>query len=254
MLWYHVHIIAERRGAVNTKRGSPARNFVDSYKAYWDSSADNLYKANSANMNHSLYTQYMSKPDTVQGGDGSSVAGLVRRRQSEWRLFQTGYYDTLGKWYEKGTTRITQIADEIHKYMEANNYKYCVSFSNKYEEHSNQSQCGWNTTFEASKTGYHTSCCATYVSWVLIDAGYLSPSEFSASASGLRATLAGKGWSIITNVNDLQAGDILYYSGHIEIYAGGGKVYTAGSGEHIRGASPRTKNVSSMVCGLRAPN
>ena len=138
--------------------------------------------------------------------------------------------------------------------MEKNNYKYCVKFSNKYEEHSNKSECGWNTTFEASKSGNHTTCCATYVSWVLIDAGYLSPSEFSASASGLRSILNGKGWKVITKTSDLQAGDVIYYNGHIEIYAGEGKVYTAGSGDHIRGASPRNKNVSNMVCGLRAPN
>ena len=130
---------------------------------------------------------------------------------------------------------------------------------NKYEEcgtaSANGSTHGLNVTFEASKTGYRHTCCATYVSWVLQEAGYLEDSEHQDGANNLRNYLMNnKAWNVITSVSELQPGDIICYNSHIEIYAGDGKVYSAGSGDHIRGSSPYSKNISSMLCGLRAPN
>ena len=229
-------------------------NFVDSCKKYWNAETDDLFeeKNNNADFGHSLYVQYMSKPVT---SDGTYVAGLENRRKSEWTLFQTGYYDKLDKWYQEGGT-ILAIADEIHKYMEANNYTYCVYGSNSYEECAKYSKShGLNSTFEASKTGYHNTCCATYVSWVLQEAGYITEAEHTNGANALKDLLISKGWIQIMNVSELQPGDVLYYnSGHVEIYAGDGAVYNAGSGSAIRGASPAGNSVSSVTYGLRAPN
>lgn len=85
-------------GAVSTLRGSPARNFVDSYNAYWNAETDDLYEINpdatTGNFEHSLYKQYMCKPTTSKGKE---LSGLVTRRKSEWTLFQTGYYDVLNE-------------------------------------------------------------------------------------------------------------------------------------------------------------
>lgn len=246
---YQLHALVSRAyncgesGAVNTKRGSPSRNFVDSYKAYWNEAVDNLYKQNSANMNHSLYTQYMSKPDTVKGGNGEAVSGLIRRRASEWTLFQTGYYDRLGKWYEKGATRIIQIADTMHKYMESYKYKYSLDVNKL------------NATFEMSKTNSHHSCCATFVSWVLQEAGYLSDAEHTDSTSVLSGILERKGWTKIGQISALQPGDVIIYNGHTEIYAGDGKVYNAGSTNAIQGVSPSRRTTSKpFICGFRAPS
>lgn len=241
---YQLHALVSRAyncgasKAVNTKRGSPARNFVDSYKAYWNNATDNLYKANSANMSHSLYTQYMSKPDTAQDGDGSSVPGLVRRRASEWRLFQTGYYDTLGKWYEKGATRITQKAKEIHDYMASYGYKYCLNGKEK-QKHSGA--CGLDNTFEQSKTGHRLTCCATYVSWVLQECDLLN--VHTNSTAELNNLLVSRGWIKINNKNDLKPGDIIIYTGHTEIYAGDGLVYNAGSNDAISGSVPQKRSI-----------
>ena len=85
-------------GALITERGNPLRDFVDSYKAYWNAETDDLYEKNpeamEGNFNHALYRQYMSRPTT---SEGKELPGLVRRRKSEWTLFQTGYYDVLGE-------------------------------------------------------------------------------------------------------------------------------------------------------------
>lgn len=59
-------------------------DFVSAYKKYWKDK-DNSKKVD---YNHPLYTTYMQY--VTNGG----VSGLVKRRQSEWRLFQTGVYDS----------------------------------------------------------------------------------------------------------------------------------------------------------------
>ena len=239
-------------GAINVKRGSPALNFVQSYQKYWNAETDDLFEKEdkNANFSHKLYTQYMSKPNT---SDGEYMAGLERRRKSEWTLFQTGYYDVLDKWHAEGGA-IIQIADEIHKYMEENNYTYCVYGGNSYEECGKYGKAhGLNSTFEASKAGHHNTCCATYVSWVLQEAGYISDSEHLDGANNLRSLLLSKGFQKINAVSELQPGDILCYSGHIEIYAGDGTVYNAGSGNAIRSSSPQNKSLSGLLFGLRAP-
>lgn len=219
-------------GAVGTRNG---KTFVQAYKAYWDESRDDKFKKkdSKADYSHKLYTEYMDEPIA------SNLPGLKVRRESEWTLFQTGYYTTLKKWHSEGGTggSIIEVAERIHSYMEQNKYTYCVFGTNSYEECKGGGH-GLNNTFEASKKEYHHSCCATYVSWVLQDAGYLSASEHSNSASGLQSIMKNKGFKVITNKSDLKPGDVLCYSSHVEIYAGNNKIYNAGSGNAIRNSAP----------------
>lgn len=152
---------------------------------------------------------------------------------------------------------IIEVADMIHKYMEQNNYTYCVlDNSNQYEECGKYNKAhGLNRTFEESKTGYHNTCCATYVSWVLQMVGYIDDSDHSDGAETLAQTiLMGKyGWKRVS-VAEAQPGDILYYTyGHIEIYAGNNTKYNAGSGDEIRRISPYETTISSDAIVLRAP-
>lgn len=198
------------------------------------------------------------KSEFKTAGGASPFYGDTDRKKANWNLFNTGKY--IARDGTEIPSGILDIADKIHKYMEQNNYKYCVYFCNSYEEHSNNAQCGLNRTFEASKTGYHSSCCATYVSWVLQEAGYIVEAEHTNGAYGIEELLVRKGWTKIQKVSDLQPGDILFYGyGHVEIYAGDGKVYNAGSGSAIRGASPAKRTIPTtgeykLSYGLRAPN
>ena len=246
-------------GAVDYTRGSPKLNFVDSYQRYWNPETDDKFKEAEADYGNMLYTQYMSIPVTAQGA--GYMAGLERRRKSEWRLFQTGYYDVIDKWHsDEVGGDIMECADYIHKYMEENQYTYCVYGGNSYEECGNYGKShGLDSTFEKSQTGHKNTCCATYVSWVLQEAGYITEEEHNSNglngADNLSSFLERKGFEVINNVADLEPGDILSYPNHVEIYAGEGKVYNAGSGNAIRGASPATKyGLNSMRKALRAPN
>lgn len=76
-------------GAFTERNG---KKFVEAYSDYWKDTDDEYGKSESSDMyNHKLYTKYMSLPDN--GGT------LTNRRKSEWILFKTGYFDSLGEYY-----------------------------------------------------------------------------------------------------------------------------------------------------------
>ena len=132
---------------------------------------------------------------------------------------------------------ITLKAKEIHDYIRENNYGYCT-----YDNRCNHDgPCGLNTTFELSKTGYHNTCCATYVSWVLQETGYLTKQEhidnYLNGANNLIRYLTKIGW-IEVDKKDIQPGDILCYNGHIAIYGGHGKQYDAGNKNMLETEAP----------------
>lgn len=119
-------------------------------------------------------------------------------------------------------------AKEIHDYIRANNYGYCT-----YDERcEHEEECGLNTTFESSKKEHHNTCCATYVSWVLQETGYLTKQEhidnYLNGANNLKNYLIKKGWKKI-NIEDIMPGDIMCYNRHIAIYGGKRRQYDAGN-------------------------
>ena len=133
--------------------------------------------------------------------------------------------------------QISLKAKEIHDYMRENGYGYCT-----YDERCNhEGNCGLNVTFEASKTGFHNTCCATYVSWVLQETGYLTKQEhidnYLNGANNLIRYLQKKGWKEIDK-KDIMPGDILCYNGHIAIYGGRGKQYDAGNKNMLETEAP----------------
>ncbi len=133
--------------------------------------------------------------------------------------------------------KISLKAKEIHDYMRENNYGYCT-----YDNRCNhEGSCGLNATFELSKNNYHNTCCATYVSWVLQETGYLTKQEHIDNnlngANNLINYLTKKGWKEI-NKKDIQPGDILCYNGHIAIYGGRGKQYDAGNKKMLETEAP----------------
>lgn len=174
------------------------------------------------------------------------------REKYTWKLFHEGVYtlrDGTVITPSKGGT-IIECAERIHEYMEKNKYEYCVLNIIDCEHINNL--CGLNTTFEESKKGYHNTCCATYVAWVLIEAGYLDSNEMSHGAITLANILKEKGFKQVSASN-LQAGDIMCYNyGHIEIYAGNGTIYNAGSIWSVQNAAP-SNQWNTPDYALRAP-
>ena len=150
--------------------------------------------------------------------------------------------------------KVSIKAKEIHDYMRENNYGYCT-----YDNRCNHDgECGLNVTFEESKTGYHNTCCATYVSWVLQELGYITRQEhidnYLNGANNLTRFLTNKGWKQIDK-KDIQPGDIVCYNGHIAIYGGRGRQYDAGNRPLLQQQAPAKVYWSMSVQKiLRAPD
>lgn len=149
---------------------------------------------------------------------------------------------------------ISLKAKEIHDYMRENDYGYCT-----YDNRCNHDGgCGLNVTFEKSKENFHNTCCATYVSWVLQETGYLTKQEhidnYLNGANNLIRYLERKGWKEV-NEKDIMPGDILCYSGHIAIYGGRGKQYDAGNKQLLQIEAPSKVTWRMSVNKvLRAPD
>lgn len=142
---------------------------------------------------------------------------------------------------------ILECADKIHTYMEDNGYFYSCDIGLL------------RNTFEESKST-RAVCCASFVCWVVIDAGYLDASQMSHGAFSAADAIEAAGF-IRVNENEMQAGDIISYgtpalvNGHIEIYAGDGQIYNAGGEWSIQNHNPYPKgNRTDYYKILRAPN
>lgn len=81
--------------------GSVDSDFVPTYQNTWVEERDNLFDGTTTepNFNHGLFQNWWGLYVNAGGG---YVQGLMNRRKSEWTLFQTGYYDTLKRWYTAG--------------------------------------------------------------------------------------------------------------------------------------------------------
>lgn len=95
--------------------------------------------------------------------------------------------------------------------------------------------------------------CSGYVSWVLYEAGYkdMAGGQHNTNNDSLGAYGKDKGWEVITNINELQPGDICFWGGtldgnnpyHVNIYVGeesGKKLYyDCGSQSAINKIEPK---------------
>lgn len=104
---------------------------------------------------------------------------------------------------------------------------------NKYRYSQNASELA--NTFQSSKSGKKV-CCATYVSWVLQESGYLLNSEHTNGATPLYSKLKNKGWKEVSSFSSAKSGDVFFYWDdkekkyyHTDIYAGNNKVWNAGN-------------------------
>ena len=187
--------------------------FKEAYNKNWNKETDDKKYYNFAPDNriiyeHKLYTEYMST--ATNGGN----KGLISRRESEWRLFTTGYYDKLGIHYN-------EIKNSADDFLEA-------------------AQRVWNIVCENNGSNYKyggagkVPCyegiidCSSYVTWALYEYGYTS-SNFTwqwGTDRFLTDDVTKYGWETIpveageNPIDKLKPGDLLVRRpGHITIIA-----------------------------------
>lgn len=214
-----------------------SNSFRDVYEQYWLQERDDKF-GGEPDYTHGLYTNHMNMPTT---SGGKVLPGLVARRESEWRLFQTGHYYRAGimdkLWSESAGGSILEAAEIVHKVMEDEQWSYSVGGT-----------LYWNNIEKSLNNPNKVTCCATFVGASLYYAGIFSEDEMNSynyNACGSSFAFYTKHGEVITSYDDLEAGDIVFfdYEGdggldHVEIYAGDQTWYGAGSTNSIRRDSP----------------
>lgn len=237
---YQINALASRyynMGSGGWKCEREGYTFVEAYNEYWNTTDDkfNLKDPNAVDYNHDLYTKYMKYVDTAKG---QVMPGLTKRRQSEWKLFQTGYYDVIDKWHSDGTNGdIIKAADRVHQ--DEINWTYSVG-----------ADLYWGNIEMSMNNPNKVTCCATYVSCAIYKAGYFDESSMNSfnynECTALYTFLTSAGWSEVNSYDELEPGDIVfmdYKNGgkqydHVQIYAGNDTWYNAGDTSAIQKASP----------------
>lgn len=172
------------------------------------------------------------------------------RKYANWLLFTEGkYIDRAGNEIISIGGTFLECAKMIHDYMAQNMYVYYTQISQL------------ASSFEASKSKRAT-CCATYISWALEEAGY--PIRHVNGCGALESELRSIGWTKITSYSELMAGDIVFMDtnkktaskiDHVQLYIGGGAWYNAGNTADIQRFEPKVSNCSGVFTyAYRAPN
>ena len=227
-------------GAFTTRNG---KDFKAAYNAYWKQDRDDKYgHKESVAYNHKLYSEYMKDPQT---SGGQYLAGLENRRKSEWVLFQTGWFDERGN--------VNAYCSKNKDSVDSDSIKLTGKDKEKMQnliaraiEIANDEDYQYYTYSQPNRYGEHSFDCSSFCA-------RLYKKYFNISIPSTTSGYGSTGYVGNVGSVELQPGDILCYSGHVEIYAGDGTVYNAGSGNAIRSSSPQNKSLSGLLFGLRAP-
>lgn len=217
-----------------------AGRFKSDYLQYWVQERDDKY-GGEPDFTHGLYVNHMSTPITSAG---KVLQGLIYRRESEWRLFQTGHYYRAGiidKWWtESAGGDILEAAEAVHKVMEDESWSYYTD--------AGAGNLYWNNIEKSLNNSTHATCCATFVGAALYYGGIFTEQEmnsFNYNACGSSFDFYAAHGDVITSYDELEAGDIVFFDyghdgglDHVEIYAGDDTWYGAGSTNSIRRDSP----------------
>lgn len=159
--------------------------------------------------------------------------------------------------------QFVQTGYDVHKIMEdGGGWDYCVlngtDCTHKYGH-----GCGLNVTIQDAQAQHHNTCCATYTSWVLKEAGFdLSSHPNMHGAKSSYDYCKNSGWTPITDYSSLEAGDFLFnrhdYTGsdveqigHVQMLGNDGEWLNAGSVDAINDAPKKYE--AKFIIGMRPP-
>lgn len=168
----------------------------------------------------------------------SDIAGQSQPWQENVRNYMTDLYTAMGitPTSSAGAVQgdIISKAKEIMEYAQSKNMTY---------------SCSSSKSIPGLKNGKYIDC-SSYVSWVLYESGYTEFKGPQHSSSTFNSNTMK--WKSVKE-SELKAGDILVYSGHVEIYAGNNQIYNAGSNRALRKKQP-LKRTRKFEKALRPPS
>ena len=209
------------------------------------------------------------KAEAQYSHDGSMVGYIEAMNNADVKKVKEVMDNLINKGERTIIDEEIVIAQCIHSYLEENNYEYHACDLN-----------GLYPYFDDSKNSpeeIKNVCCATYVSWVLKELGYINGaggcceipdpnedtnSDFTSnqysnmhSANDLNDVFINKEGTYferVENLDTIKPGDILYYykdkeHGHIEIYAGNDDsgnwvIFSCGSNAWINYSLPTARD------------
>lgn len=141
--------------------------------------------------------------------------------------------------------QFVQTGYDVHKIMEeGGGWDYCVNngtgCTHKYGH-----SCGLDATIQEAEANHHNTCCATFTSWVLKEAGFdLSDHPGMHGAKSSYDWCKANNWTAITDLSAMEPGDFLFnkhdYSGtdtnmigHVQMLGNDGEWLNAGSVDAI---------------------
>lgn len=206
-------------------------DFITAYQQYGDTEE---LRYNFANGNDSSDKPFLN-------GDGSSGLDYeVQRGTANWTVFHEGRYvlpdggelnpSDYNSISSGGT--IVEQAIEVHRYVRENNYRYQMA------------------GISVPNLNGRTIDCSSFVTWVLVSAGINGFTEGMYQWTSSDFTSNAYGWQEVS-VEEAQPGDIVTYSGHVEIIAGPGDgshflVYNCGGDSSIQAAGTDDMPETSM--------
>ena len=179
-------------------------------------------------LDNTVYTVYSKKVVCT------SIISLSSNENIQDNKTVTGTYGGANSASSGSAKAIAEAAKSVKEHNKAHGYSYGCNYAKIQNVLSNGK----------------TICCADLVALSLYKAKIYDAKTINgypkSSAGGTAEFLQSKGWKVITNPKDLQAGDVLFYSQHpgcrnvtiggkhygvchTEIYAGNGKKYNAGN-------------------------
>lgn len=211
---YQIYALVSRAYNCGVAGAFSSRNgltFKQTYNKYWKQDRDDKYnQKGEVNYNHNLYSNYMNTPTTSQG---QVLSGLIERRKSEWLLFQTGYFDRGVEAYWKEDEN---KAEDINTPLTGNKKEKMENLIAKAIKIANDVDYKYYTYSQANRMGEHSYDCSSFCA-------RLYKEFFNKNIPSTTSGYGSKGYKGLVGSVELQPGDILWKSGHVELYIGNNK-------------------------------
>lgn len=242
---YQIYALVSRYyncGPAGWKSPRNGLGFVQSYKTNYNMTTDDKY-GNKDNVDYSnkFYTNFMKVPNT---SGGVYVEGVQNRRNSEWLLFQTGYFDRIDQYCNTDSsvdsTDNTSGSTSSDINLTGNNKEKMEKMIARAIEIADDVDYKYYTYSQSNRLGPHSYDCSGFCY-------SLYKKYFDIEIPNTTSDYGSKGYIGAVGSVELKPGDILWRSRHVELYIGNNKR----AGAHTA-SYPKERQISIETGGMNS--